>query len=170
MPGDGIGAVVLPAAVAALTAAGFEAEFVEAEIGWTGWRKDGCALPERTVDLLAEHKLGLLGAVMSKPKAEAEAELPPQLRGRGLEYTSPILGLRKRFALDICMRPSASFPGNPLNFVRRGPGGAVEEPAVDIVVFRQNTEGLYAGVEWTAPPEAVRRALGLHPAFAPFAH
>jgi 3-isopropylmalate dehydrogenase len=39
---------------------------------------------------------------------------------------------------------------------------------LDFVVFRQNTEGLYAGIEWTDPPPEVRRALALHPRFAPF--
>jgi 3-isopropylmalate dehydrogenase len=39
---------------------------------------------------------------------------------------------------------------------------------VNVVVFRQNTEGLYAGVEWTNPPENVRKALESHPKFKPF--
>ena len=90
------------------------------------------------------------------------------LKGRGLKYQSPILALRQHFGLDVCMRPCRSFPGNPANFVKRGDRGAIEEPALDIVVFRQNTEGLYAGVEWTDPPAEVRRALAIHPRFAPF--
>jgi 3-isopropylmalate dehydrogenase len=169
MPGDGIGAVVVPEAVRVLEAAGFDAAFVTAEIGWSCWLRDGDALPQRTIDLLAEHKLGLLGAITSKPPAAAEADLPARLKGRGLKYASPILALRQRFAQDICMRPCRSFPGNPTNFVRRGADGSIEEPALDIVVFRQNTEGLYAGVEWTDPPPSVRAALASHPRFAPFA-
>ena len=50
---------------------------------------------------------------------------------------------------------------------RRGNG--VEEPAVDVVVFRQNTEGLYAGIEWTDPPDEVLAALALHPKWRRFA-
>jgi 3-isopropylmalate dehydrogenase len=168
MPGDGIGAAVAPEAVRVLEAAGLPAEFVHAEIGWSCWLRDGNALPERTVKLLAEHKLGLLGAITSKPPVAAESELPDRLRGRGLRYASPILALRQHFAQDICMRPCRSFPGNPTNFVRRLPDGSIEEPLLDIVVFRQNTEGLYAGVEWTDPPAEVRRALATHPKFAPF--
>jgi len=168
MPGDGIGGIVIPDAVRVLEAAGFDAEFVVAEIGWGCWLRDGHALPARTIDLLAEHKLGLLGAITSKPPAAAEAELPGHLKGRGLKYSSPILGLRQHFGQDICVRPSRSFTGNPINFVRRGSDGSIEEPPIDIIVFRQNTEGLYAGVEWTDPPLAVRRALSLHPKFAPF--
>jgi isocitrate dehydrogenase (NAD+) len=170
MPGDGIGAVVVPEAVRVLTAAGFDADFVDAEIGWSCWLRDGDALPQRTIALLAEHKLGLLGAITSKPPAAAEAELQAPLKGRGLKYASPILALRQHFAQDICVRPCRSFPGNPTNFVRRLTDGSIEEPALDIVVFRQNTEGLYAGVEWTDPPQDVRRALALHPRFAPFAN
>ena len=154
--------------VRVLTAAGFEARYVAAEIGWDFWLRDGVALPQRTIDLLAEHRLGLLGAITSKPPAAAEAELPDRLKGRGLKYASPILGLRQHFNQDICVRPCRSFPGNPTNFVRRGTDGSIEEPALDVVVFRQNTEGLYAGVEWTDPPAAVRCALALHPRFAPF--
>ena len=66
------------------------------------------------------------------------------------------------------MRPCLSFPGNPLNFIRKKPAGGFEEPKVDVVVFRQNTEGLYAGVEWTNPPQPVRDALRTHPKFKPF--
>jgi 3-isopropylmalate dehydrogenase len=72
------------------------------------------------------------------------------------------------FNLDVCMRPCLSFPGNPLNFIRKKPSGGFEEPKVDVVVFRQNTEGLYAGVEWTDPPQQVRDALRSHPKFKPF--
>jgi 3-isopropylmalate dehydrogenase len=169
MPGDGIGAIVVSEAVRVLTAAGLVASFVEAEIGWACWLRDGEALPPRTIELLAEHKLGLLGAITSKPKAAAEAELPVSLRGRGIRYASPLLALRQRFAQDVCMRPSRSYPGNPTNHVRRRADGSIEEPHLDITVFRQNTEGLYAGVEWTDPPEEVRSALALHPKFAPFA-
>src|SRR5437879_8514823 len=76
--------------------------------------------------------------------------------------------MRQRFNLDTCIRPCTSFPGNPLNFIRKKAGGNFEEPLVNVVVFRQNTEGLYAGVEWTNPPEQVRTALATHPKFKPF--
>jgi isocitrate dehydrogenase (NAD+) len=169
MPGDGIGSVVLPEALRVLDAVGFEADYVHADIGWELWVRDGNPLPQQTIDLLAEHGLGLFGAITSKPRKDAERELRPELRGRGLAYYSPIVGLRQRFDLDTCIRPCRSFPGNPLNFVRRGAGGVLEEPVVDAVIFRQNTEGLYVGVEWTDPPEQVRTALATHPKFEPFA-
>ncbi|MFZ0774171.1 MAG: isocitrate/isopropylmalate family dehydrogenase [Candidatus Sulfotelmatobacter sp.] len=169
MPGDGIGNQVLPQALRILKAVGFNAEYIHADIGWECWRNQGNALPERTVELLAKHKLGLFGAITSKPKKEAEAELKPELKGKGYSYFSPIVTMRQRFHLDTCIRPCISFPGNPLNFIRKKPGGGFEEPLVNVVVFRQNTEGLYAGVEWTNPPEPVRAALAAHAKFKPFA-
>jgi 3-isopropylmalate dehydrogenase len=168
MPGDGIGKVVLPEAIRVLDAVGFEADYVHGDIGWDFWIHEGNPLPERTVDLLRQHGLGLFGAITSKPKNEAAAELSPELRDQGYVYYSPIVGLRQRFDLDVCIRPCRSFPGNPLNFIRRTADGGWEEPPVDAVVFRQNTEGLYGGVEWTNPPDVVREALGQHPKFERF--
>ena len=169
MPGDGIGNQVLPEAIRVLDAVGFEANYVHGDIGWEFWKSEGNALPERTVELLARHKLGLFGAITSKPKHDADAELSPALRGKGFTYYSPIVTMRQRFNLDICVRPCVGFPGNPLNFIRKKPGGGFEEPQVNVVVFRQNTEGLYCGVEWTNPPQAVRDALATHAKFKPFA-
>lgn len=169
MPGDGIGKIVLPEALRVLEAAGFEAEYVHADIGWEFWRKEGNPLPERTLHLLEQHKIGLFGAITSKPKAEAAKELAPELRDKGYTYYSPIVGLRQHFNLDICMRPCRTFKGNPLNFIRRGKGGVIEEPEVDVVIFRQNTEGLYSGVEWTNPPDEVYQALNTHPKMKNFA-
>ena len=168
MPGDGIGNQVLPEAIRVLSAVGFEADYIHADIGWECWINEGNALPERTVELLAKHKLGLFGAITSKPKKEADAELKPELRGKGYTYYSPIVTMRQRFGLDVCLRPCIGFPGNPLNFIRKKPGGGYEEPQVNVVVFRQNTEGLYAGVEWTNPPEQVRAAFATHHKFKPF--
>ena len=169
MPGDGIGNQVLPEALRLLSAVGLDAAYVHADIGWECWRNEGNALPERTIVLLETHKLGLFGAITSKPKKEADAELKPELRGKGLSYFSPIVGMRQRFNLDICLRPCIGFAGNPLNFIRKKVAGGFEEPQIKTVVFRQNTEGLYAGVEWSNPPENVREALATHPKFEPFA-
>ncbi len=168
MPGDGIGKQVMPEALRVLKEVGFDAQYFHADIGWECWRNQGNALPDLTVELLAKYKLGLFGAITSKPKKEAEAELKPELRGHGLTYFSPIVTMRQRFNLDICIRPCMSFPGNPLNFIRKKISGGYEEPLVNAVIFRQNTEGLYAGVEWTNPPDQVRSALATHPKFMPF--
>ncbi len=163
MPGDGIGKIVLPEAIRLLDAAGFKANYVHADIGWEFWKTEGNALPQRTIDLLAEHKIGLFGAITSKPKDAAAKELAPELQDKGYVYSSPIVGMRQHFNLDISIRPCKAFEGNPLNFIRRTSDGGFEEPPVDAVIFRQNTEGLYAGVEWTNPPQEVRKALETHP-------
>lgn len=155
MPGDGIGRVVLDETVRVLDAVGFEADYVEGDIGWEFWCKEGDALPQRTIDLIEKHKISLFGAITSKPQAEAVEELAPELRDKGLIYRSPIVRLRQHFGMDICARPCKTFKGNPLNFIRKGPNNTVEEPEIDVVVFRQNTEGLYGGVEWTNPPQEV---------------
>ncbi|MGD2120757.1 MAG: isocitrate/isopropylmalate family dehydrogenase [Gemmatimonadota bacterium] len=165
MPGDGIGKIVLEESLRVLEAVGFEADYVHADIGWEYWVTEGNPLPQRTIDLLREHGLGLFGAITSKPKWEADAELSPELKDKGLVYFSPIVGLRQVFNLDVCIRPCISFPGNPLNFIRRTAAGGFEEPRVNVAIFRQNTEGLYAGLEWTDPPQQVYDALATHPKF-----
>ena len=165
LPGDGIGGIVLEQAIRVLTAAGFDADYVYGDIGWEFWRTEGNPLPERTIDLIEQHKIALFGAITSKPKDEAASELHPSLRNKGLVYSSPIVGLRQHFNLDICLRPCRTYKGNPLNFIRRNAEGSFDEPYVDVAIFRQNTEGLYGGVEWSNPPSLVYKALMTHPKF-----
>ncbi len=165
MPGDGIGVNVLEQTIRLLKAVEFDADYIHADIGWEHWIREGNPLPDRTLKLLEEHKTGLFGAITSKPKSAAEEELSPHLADKGLVYSSPIVGLRQHFNLDICIRPCKTFKGNPLNFIRKGANDSIEEPMVDVVIFRQNTEGLYGGVEWSNPPEDVHKALMTHPKF-----
>jgi 3-isopropylmalate dehydrogenase len=101
----------------------------------------------------------MFGAITSKPAKAAEAELSTGLRGKGLVYRSPIVRMRQLFDLYNCFRPCKGYPGNPLNF-REG---------IDLVVFRENTEDLYAGVEFSPVPEELAAQLGkLAKNFAPF--
>ncbi len=165
MPGDGIGKIVVAETIRVLDAAGLMADYIHADIGWEFWCSEGNPLPQRTIDLIEKHKIALFGAITSKPKDAAIAELAPELHDKGLVYSSPIVGLRQHFGLDICIRPCHSYRGNPLNFVRRGPLNTMEEPEIDVVIFRQNTEGLYSGVEWSNPPDEVYYALMTHPKF-----
>lgn len=167
MPGDGIGKTVLPEAVRVLDAVGFKADYIYADVGWEFWCTEGNPLPQRTIDLLEKHRLGLFGAITSKPKDQAAEEIDPELRDKGYIYYSPIVGLRQHFKLDLCIRPCRSFKGNPLNHVRKSGDGMIE-PQIDVVIFRQNTEGLYSGVEWTNPPDLVRSALESHPKMSAF--
>lgn len=165
LPGDGIGGIVVEQAIRVLDAAGFDAEYVKGDIGWEFWKNEGNPLPERTLDLIKKHKVALFGSITSKPKDAANEELAPELQNKGLVYSSPIVGLRQHFNLDICKRPCKTHKGNPLNFIRRDGKGGIEEPEIDAVIFRQNTEGLYGGVEWSSPDDQVYDALMTHPKF-----
>ena len=160
LPGDGVGREVMDAARLVLDQAGFVAEYVEGDIGWQCWRAEGDAFPRRTIELLKSVDAAMFGAITSKPVRQAESELAPELRGKGLVYRSPIVRMRQMFDLYVCLRPCKAYPGNALNY-REG---------LDLVVFRENTEDLYAGVEFQPVPERLRQTLGeLSPAFAPFA-
>ncbi len=158
LPGDGIGPEVCAAARLVLDAAGLNAEYLKGDIGWECWRREGDALPERTVALLGRTDCAFFGAITSKPAPEAARELAPGLQGRGLVYHSPIVRLRQLLDLYVCLRPCVAFRGNPLNY-REG---------IDIVIFRENTEGMYIGVEFPEVPESFRaeRAMQRIPADA----
>ena len=149
LPGDGVGVEVLEAARIVLDAVGFDAEYVHGDVGWEFWCKEGTPLPDRTIEVLKSTDACLFGAITSKPKDEAEKELAPELRGKGLSYFSPIVALRQMFDLYANVRPCRAFPGNPLNF----------RDDINLVVFRENTEGLYSGVEFHPVPEEVMEAL-----------
>ncbi len=153
LPGDGVGADVLNAARLVLDKVGFDAEYIPGDIGWEFWKSEGNPLPQRTIDLLKSTDACLFGAITSKPKDEAAKELAPELQGKGLVYSSPIVGLRQMFNLHTNLRPCKAYPGNPLNL----------RDDIDLVVFRENTEGLYSGVEFHPVPEVIRTALSTHP-------
>jgi 3-isopropylmalate dehydrogenase len=160
LPGDGIGIEVLEAATIVLDKLALDAEYIHGDIGWEFWRAEGDAFPDRTVDLLKRVDAALFGAITSKPAKAAEAELVPDLRGKGHLYRSPIVRMRQLFDLYICLRPIKAYPGNPLNF----------KEGLDLVVFRENTEDLYSGVEFSPVPRELADTLGrLSKAFAPFA-
>lgn len=160
LPGDGIGNDVMEAARIVLDALDVDAEYVPGDVGWEFWRSEGDALPQRTVELLNSTDCCLFGAITSKPKEEAERELVPDLQGKGLVYFSPIVRIRQLLDLHTNLRPCKAYAGNPLNY----------RDDVDLVVFRENTEGLYSGVEFNPLPDEVRQALlNNHPKMARFA-
>ena len=159
LPGDGVGPEVLEAARIVLNQLRLDAEYIHGDIGWEFWCTEGDALPERTITLLRNVNAALFGAITSKPARAAEAELTAELQGTGLLYRSPIVRMRQLFDLYICLRPCIAYPKNPLNY----------EEDVDIVVFRENTEDLYSGVEFSPVPSGVSKRLAeLSPSFAPY--
>jgi isocitrate/isopropylmalate dehydrogenase len=149
LPGDGIGKDVMEATRVVLDKINLDAEYVHGDIGWEFWCKEGDALPQRTIDLLRRVNAAMFGAITSKPVKAAEAELVPELKGKGLVYRSPIVRMRQMFDLYICFRPCKAYPGNLLNL----------KDGIDLVVFRENTEDLYAGVEFSPVPKELSDTL-----------
>jgi homoisocitrate dehydrogenase len=120
IPGDGVGQEVIPAAASVLAAVRPDLGFTEADAGWDCFRRCGDALPEETVTAVANAEATLFGATQSPSTVVAG-------------YRSPILALRKRFDLYANLRPTVTLlPG---------------QPKVDLLIVRENTEGLYSGRE-----------------------
>jgi len=159
LPGDGVGKDVMDAAKIVLDTIDLNAEYTMGDIGWEFWKKEGNALPDRTLSLLKETDCCLFGAITSKPNEDAQKELSPELRNKGLVYTSAIVRLRQEFNLHTNIRPCKAYPGNPLNY----------RDDIDLVVFRENTEDLYAGVEFRPLPKQVFDALMTHKKMKRFA-
>lgn len=135
LPGDGIGREVVPAAELALRAlCGESLAFVHCEIGWETFERTGTALPAETLAALRACDGALLGAVAS-----------PSRKVPG--YASPVVALRRELDLYANLRPL------------RGPASRGSHPAganIDVLLVRENTEGLYAGRErWEGPDTAI---------------
>lgn len=145
LPGDGVGNDVMECARIVLDALKFDAEYVHGDIGWEFWKSEGNPLPDRTLEVLKNTECALFGAITSKPRDEAAEELDPSLHDKGYVYFSPIVRLRQEFNLHTNLRPCKAYPGNPLNY----------KEGIDLVIFRENTEGLYVGVEFHPVPGEV---------------
>jgi len=158
LPGDGVGKDVIEAAMIVLDKINLDAEYINGDIGWEFWCREGDPLPPRTIELMQNTDACLFGAITSKPKKDAAKELDPDLHGKGLSYFSPIVRLRQEFDLFTNLRPCKAYPGNPLNY----------RDDIDLVMFRENTEGMYAGVEFHPLPDQVKEALMLHPKMKKF--
>jgi len=150
MEGDGTGPEVAEASRMVLDSiSDLKIEYIKGDLGWAFWCKEGNAFPDRTVELLKNCDAGFKAPITSKPVKTAEAELVPELRGKGLTYRSPIVTMRQMFDLWLCLRPCKAYPGNPNNY----------KEGIDWVVFRENTEDLYSGVEFGGPNPPVPKEL-----------
>ncbi|KAG5646451.1 hypothetical protein DXG03_003501 [Asterophora parasitica] len=127
IPADGIGREVIPAAKQAIEALGSDIprpEFIDLLAGWETFTKTGNALPHETVDVLRnECDCALFGSVSSPSK-------------KVVGYSSPIVALRKELDLYANVRPVLSVAPE-----------AGQQPAVDLIVVRENTECLYVKQE-----------------------
>lgn len=149
LPGDGIGPEVLDAALPVIEALGLPVDLEFGDIGWECWRTGGNPVPDRTWDLIGRSDAVLLGATTSKPRREAFAELAPELRASAPQYISPIIQLRQRLDLFANLRPVENYlgGGTPYRFC----------------VVRENTEGLYAGLDWNHVPDEMWPLVAEHP-------
>lgn len=152
LPGDGIGIEVLEAARIVLDKLDFDAEYIYGDIGWEFWCKEGDALPIRTIEMLKTVDAAMFGAITSKPIKQAEEELISELKGKGLAYRSPIVRMRQLFDLYICLRQCKAYNGNPLNY----------KDGINLLIFRENTEDLYCGVEFPSVPADLAEVIGKH--------
>ncbi|KAB2925736.1 MAG: NAD-dependent isocitrate dehydrogenase [Bacteroidetes bacterium] len=121
IPGDGIGPSITEAAVRVIEATGVAISWDEQQAGLAGIERHKDPLPEQTIASIAQNKVALKGP------------LTTQL-GKG--FRSVNVALRKEFDLYINLRPAKSFEGVPSRYNN-----------VDIVMFRENIEEFYSGIE-----------------------
>ncbi len=122
VPGDGVGKEVVPAAAEVLAVLGLGLKFSEAPAGFEHFQKTGHSIPDETLADIQTAGVALFGATGSPSTAV-------------LGYRSPILALRQTFDLYANLRPTYSLPG------------PFSRPNIDLLIVRENTEGLYAGRE-----------------------
>ncbi len=120
--GDGIGPEVVPVAVDALQRLMPGLRTCEAEAGWGCFERMGTSVPQATLDLMKGCGAGIFGAVSSPSHAVAG-------------YRSAILTLRQALALNCNLRPVRSWPV------------ISPQPNIDMLILRENSEGLYVGRE-----------------------
>lgn len=132
--GDGIGPEVCAAVRTVLTATGAPIEWVTAHAGASALAEFGTPLPLETIALMREHKIGIKG---------------PTDTPKGGGYASVNVELRQELDLYANVRPIRTIPGVRHRFASAYPDG------VDIIIVRENTEGLYSGIEaMSGSPEA----------------
>ena len=129
IPGDGIGLEVTSAVKNILAAAGAQLDWVEHQAGITALAQDQDVLPQATLDAIRQHKVALKG---------------PCTTPVGEGFSSVNVQLRKKLNLYAAVRP-----------VRNLDGVATRFTGVDLIIVRENTEGLYSGIENEITPGVV---------------
>ena len=129
IPGDGIGPEVTRAVLRVLDAAGLDAEWDTFSAGAAALDEHGTTLPEPLLDSIRTNKVALKGPITT-PIGEG--------------FTSVNVGLRKALSLYANLRPVWNLPSVPSRFQN-----------VDLVIVRENTEDLYAGLEHVVVPGVV---------------
>lgn len=121
LPGDGIGPNMIQAAERVLRALPVEFECSYADIGFGAYKKLGTPLPDETIEKIRGASASLLCAVTT----------PPNIPG----YFSPVVRMRQSLELFANLRPIRSIPHSS------------SRPDIDLLILRENTEGLYSGSE-----------------------
>ncbi len=141
--GDGIGVDIWPAAKAVFDAAVEKAyggdrkiEWIEVLVGEKAFNKTGEWLPQETIDTIREYLFAIKGPLTTPV-------------GGGIRSLN--VALRQRLDLYTCLRPVKYFEGVP--------SPAKEPEKVDMVIFRENTEDIYAGIEYMSGSEDVKKLL-----------
>ena len=129
IPGDGIGTEVTRATQQVCEAAGAEVEWLPLPAGAAAAEQYGDVLPQQTLDAIGEHRVALKG---------------PLTTPIGKGFVSLNVTLRKKFNLYAAVRPVRSLPGVRTRY-----------EDVEIVVIRENTEGLYSGLEHEVIPDVI---------------
>src|SRR6059058_5075306 len=129
IPGDGIGPEIVAATVRVIEATGVEIEWETHILGAQAQEKFGTTLPDETIESIRRNKVALKG---------------PQMTPIGKGFTSVNVGLRKALDLYANVRPVKALPNIPCR-----------NPELDLVVIRENTEDLYAGLEHIVVPGVV---------------
>ncbi|MCC3704788.1 isocitrate/isopropylmalate dehydrogenase family protein [Rouxiella badensis] len=142
LPGDGVGAEVCHAALPVFTLLNLPITLEFAQIGWQCWQQSAQPIPAQTWEKITQSDAVLLGAITSKGKQDAEAELTPALQGQGHKYVSPLIEMRQKLELFANVRPVYSIKPGQRPF--------------RCVVLRENTEGLYCGLDRRGIPEEYR--------------
>ncbi len=122
IPGDGIGRETTGAMQQIVAAAGADIAWEVADAGAECMDEHGTPLPESTIEAVKRNKVGIKG---------------PTATPIGTGFRSVNVALRKTLDLYVCLRPVFSIPGA---------GGRYDD--VDLVIVRENTEDLYAGIEF----------------------
>jgi len=121
LPGDGIGPEVIAAACDVLNALPLEWDFIKCGIGFGEYQRSGSPLPDSTIQAIRNADAALLGAVTTPPN------IP--------NYFSPVVRMRQSLDLYSNLRPCRSIPHES------------SRSNIDLVIVRENTEGLYSGIE-----------------------
>ena len=128
IPGDGIGLEISEAVQRILKAAGAPIEWIPAKAGMSAYEELGTPLPDETLDLIEQHRLVLKG---------------PLATPVGSGFRSVNVAIRQKFNLYSNIRPAKTLPGIQTPF-----------RDVDLVLFRENTQGMYIGQErWVGDDE-----------------